>query len=100
MALLVLWVIALELFMKPECAFARVCNTSAPPLWWIVPPLAVVLGFFVIQWGARNTGRCKRAKAAQAEQQPRIEREKAEAAVAQAQKDHDHYTLEVYGLGV
>ena len=28
-----------------------------------------------------------------------MEREKAEAAAAQARKDHDHYSLEVYGLG-
>ena len=40
-ALLVLWVLALELLMKPEA----LATVATPPLhrlrWWIVPPLAV-----------------------------------------------------------
>jgi hypothetical protein len=92
-------VLALEMFMKP----AALSTVSATPmrrlLWWLVPPLAVILGFFAIQWGRKEYKAQAEAKIAQAEEKALMECEKAEAAAAQAQKDHDHYSLEVYGLG-
>ena len=51
--LLIFWVLALEMFMKPAAL-----RPSATPmrrlLWWLVPPLAVILGFFAIQWGRKE----------------------------------------------
>ncbi|HWQ07917.1 MAG TPA: DUF2875 family protein [Holophaga sp.] len=100
LTLLVLWVLALEMFMKPEVLSPLSASPQRRLLWWCVPPLLVVLSLFAFQWGRRTCQAMREARLAQAEQQAKEAREQAEAAAIQAQKDHDRYSLEVYGLGL
>lgn len=98
--LLVLWVVALEVFMKPEALSPLSVTPLRRLLWWVVPPMAMVLSVFAFQWGRKEYRAWQEAKAIQAEQRAKNEREKAEAAAAQAARDHDRYCLEVYGVGL
>ena len=95
-----LWVLALEVLMHPTA----LATVSTPPLqrllYWLLPPLLLVGGFYGFRWGQRAVQIHRAQATEQAEQQAKADLQKAEAAAAQAQKDHDHYSLEIYGLGL
>ena len=87
--LLALWAPFLEFCLKPpELATVPVPILRRLFLWTAVP-MIIVTAAFVLGW-AFNADAVELAEAEQA---------KAEAAAAQARLDHEHYSLEVYGLG-
>ena len=87
--LLALWVPFLEFCLKPpELVTVPVPLLRRLLLWTVFPAMTVVMMFMVV-W----TLKVHDAETAEAQ------RTKAEAAAAQARLDHEHYSLEVYGLG-
>ena len=94
------WILALEMFMKPQALSQLFVAPRQRILWWCVPPMAIVLTVFLLRWGYAAYRFRKAHMAAQAQQQAEEAREKAKTAAEQAQKDHDRYSLEVYGLGL
>ena len=98
--LLILWVLALEMFMKPDVLSIVFATPLRRLLCWSVPPLVVILAVFTFRWGYLEYREQRAEKLVLAEQAAREERERAEAAVARARTDHARYSLEVYGLGL
>ena len=99
-ALLPLWVLILETYVKPDLLSPLAATPQRRLLAWLLPPVVVVLGLFAGRWGWKAYRLCRERVAAHAEQRAREARDRAEAAAAQARRDHDHYSLEVYGVGL
>ena len=93
------WVLTLELFVRPDALTAASTPADRRLLWWVIPPLALLLVIFIAQWGRKAIRAQNEARVAKMERQAQTNRDKAAAAAAQAQKDHQRYALEIFGLG-
>jgi hypothetical protein len=96
---IVSWVSILEFLVKPDGLVSVSTPAGRRLLWWIIPPLIFLAFLFLTQWGHRTVQALKEARAVHSERQAQILQEKAAAAVAQTQRDHEHFALEIYGLG-